>query len=603
MTVKEDLFGSVNEYQGDCFIDDLTATSNRTETALVVDDVDGFAWDAQCDVLVVGAGLAGCAATLRAAEDTSLQIITIDRGMGGGASKMSGGVVYMGGGTKAQKECGVEDTPENMANYLAFEAGTIVRPDTLLRFAHASTTFQPWLEQHGARFGGPLTLDKTSYPNDASLYYSGNEVTPAGRALAQAAPRGHRAKPSKGGEPTKLSGAYLLPPLLDSMERKPNIQLLRQTRARRLMVDDQGQVVGIEVLRIAPGFAALCHRLAYNLGANMFMGVLQLAGKLHSAAVNIEQTKAEVVRIRVKKGVVLSAGGFTYNREMMAKTAPEYLASVPLGTIADDGSGIKLGMSVGAKTALLDRVSAWKFLYPPAAWTQSCSVGPDGQRLISEEFYGARTGEAVFKTGGGKGWLILDEPMQQVVVQEIADMKKMLFQKIQFKAILNDYTVSAPTLSELAVKIGVPAEVLEATLATYNRDIDEGREDPMGKTEKLRRTIKTGPFYATDIGAALKLSPIPALTMGGLLCDEDTGEVLGQNGQPVKGLFAAGRTAVGICSRYYVSGLSLADCIWSGWRAAETLKGNGGAQALAPSAQTPMACAATATASQSVTSS
>ena len=33
------------------------------------------------------------------------------------------------------------------------------------------------------------------------------------------------------------------------------------------------------------------------------------------------------------------------------------------------------------------------------------------------------------------------------------------------------------------------------------------------------------------------------------------------------GLFAAGRTAVGICSNSYVSGLSLADCIFSGRRA------------------------------------
>jgi hypothetical protein len=37
---------------------------------------------------------------------------------------------------------------------------------------------------------------------------------------------------------------------------------------------------------------------------------------------------------------------------------------------------------------------------------------------------------------------------------------------------------------------------------------------------------------------------------------------------------------VGICSNYYVSGLSLGDCVWSGMRAAETIKGNGGAAAL-----------------------
>lgn len=564
------------------FIDDLTETATRVEPALVVGDIDSFAWDEQCDVLVVGVGLAGAAATLRAAEDPSLRVIAIDRGMGGGASKMSGGVVYMGGGTPTQKACGIEDTPENMANYLAFETGDVIRADTLSRFAFASSQFQTWLESHGARFGGPFTDDKTSYPNDASLYFSGNEITPAGRALATPAPRGHRAKPPEGGEPTKLSGAYLLPPLLQSIERKTNINFYRQTRATRMIVDSNGEIIGIEVLRIPAGLAAKCHSFFYGLGSNMIMGILKLAGKLHRAAVNIEQTKAQPLRIRVTKGVVLAAGGFTYNRTMMAKTAPDYLLSVPLGTIADDGSGIKLGMSVGGKADMLDRVSAWKFLYPPASWTKACSVGPDGQRLVSEEFYGARTGEAVFKTGGGKGWLILDEPLQALVKDEVLQMKKMLFQKVQFKAILGDYTVSANTLEELAAKIGVPATTMAATLATYNRDIADGNTDPLGKSEKLRRQINTGPFYATDIGAALKLSPIPALTMGGLICDEDSGQVLAADGTPVKGLFAAGRTAVGICSNYYVSGLSLADCIWSGWRAAETLKGNEGAKTLAP---------------------
>ncbi len=568
--------------QEDCFLNDLDSTSNRVESALQIDDVDSIDWDDQCDVLVVGVGMAGAAATLRTAEDRSLKVIAIDRATGGGASKISGGVVYMGGGTSTQKECGIHDTPENMANYLAFETGDSVRPETRLRFAHASTQFESWLGTHGVRFGGPYTEDKTSYPNDAALYYSGNEITPAGRALADPAPRGHRATPPAGGKPTKLSGAYLLPPLLASIDRQPNVTFYRQTRATRMIVDGAGEIVGIEVMSVCSGFAALRHRFFYNFGANLIAGVLKLADKFHKAAINIEQSQSKPLRIRVKKGVVLSAGGFTYNRAMMAKTAPDYLQSHPLGTIADDGSGIKLGMTVSAKADKLNRISAWKFLYPPASWTKSCSIGPDGNRLVSEEFYGARTGEAIFEKAGGKGWLILDTPLQTLVVEEMKTMKKMFFQKIQFRAIINDYTVSAHSLESLAQKIGVPASTLLDTISSYNRHIDEGSLDPLGKTEKLRRKIETGPFYATDIGAALKLSPIPALTMGGLVCDEESGQVLNADGLPIKGLFAAGRTAVGICSHYYVSGLSLADCIWSGWRAAETLKGNEGTKALVP---------------------
>lgn len=561
------------------FLEDLTPTSTRVDAAIVVEDPDGASWDADCDVLVVGVGMAGVCAALRTSEDSSLSVIAIDRGEGGGASKLSGGVVYMGGGTRAQKEAGIEDTPENMADYLAFETGNIVRFDTVQRFARASTQFQDWLERYGARFGGPATNDKTSYPNDASLYFSGNEMTVPGRERATPAQRGHRAKPSKGGEPTELSGQYLLPPLIESMEKQPNVRFFRQTRATRMIVDGEGAVVGLEVQRIPQGFKTWRHAKFMSLANNMIVSALGLGGKLMSAITGLEM-HAKPMRIRVRKGVVLAAGGFTYNREMMAKTAPDYLGSYPLGTIADDGSGIKLGMTVGAKTDLLDRISAWKFLYGPENWVKSCSIGPDGERLVGEEYYGARTGEAVFSRGGGKGWLIMDQPLQDIVNAEIDGMKKLFFQKVQFKAIRKDYTVSAPTLEELAVKIGVPVDRLVATLNTYNSHIAKGEPDPLGKSEKYRRKIETGPFYAMDIGGGLKLSPIPALTMGGLAVDEDTGEVLSNDGGVVPGLYAAGRTAVGICSHYYVSGLSLGDCVWSGVRAAETIKGNGGVAAL-----------------------
>ena len=561
------------------FLDDMVDTATRVEPARIVDNPYAEQWDAECDVLVVGIGMAGVCAALRTAEDKSINVIAIDRGDGGGASKLSGGVVYMGGGTKAQKEAGLEDTPENMANYLSFETGNLVRQDTVQRYSKASVTFQDWLESYGARFGGPGTDEKTSYPNDASLYFSGNEVTEPGRARAKAVQRGHRAKPPKGGEPTKLSGQYLLPPLIASMVAQPNVRFFRQTRATRMVVDKEGAVVGVEVLRIPPGFAAWRHA-KYMAAVNHFVvAVLGVADRLKGNIMRLER-KAKPMRIRVKKGVVLSAGGFIYNRVMLERNAPDYLGVSPLGTIADDGSGIKLGMTVGAKTDHLERISAWKFLYPPAGFTKSVSIDGKGERLVNEEFYGARTGEALFGNAQGKGWLIMDQPLWSEVIKEMHSMKKMFFQKVQFKAIENDYTTSANTIEELAAKIGVPADRLASTIADYNASIDAGKPDALEKQDKLRRKIVEAPFYANDIGLGAKFSPTSAITVGGLVVDEDTGEVYSSEGGKVKGLYAAGRNAVGMCSHYYVSGLSLGDGVWSGLRAAETIRGRGGVAAL-----------------------
>ena len=60
-----------------------------------------------------------------------------------------------------------------------------------------------------------------------------------------------------------------------------------------------------------------------------------------------------------------------------------------------------------------------------------------------------------------------------------------------------------------------------------------------------------------------------SITLGGLQVHEETGQVKNRDGHNIDGLYAAGRSAVGIASSRYMSGLSLADCVFSGRRAAQ----------------------------------
>jgi len=60
------------------------------------------------------------------------------------------------------------------------------------------------------------------------------------------------------------------------------------------------------------------------------------------------------------------------------------------------------------------------------------------------------------------------------------------------------------------------------------------------------------------------LFPGPCLTLGGLRVEGRSGRALRADGSQIPGLYAAGRSAVGVASRSYVSGLSLADCVFSG---------------------------------------
>ena len=86
--------------------------------------------------------------------------------------------------------------------------------------------------------------------------------------------------------------------------------------------------------------------------------------------------------------------------------------------------------------------------------------------------------------------------------------------------------------------------------------------------------MNRGPYYALDISLDSKTLPCAVITFGGLTVDEKTGQVMRDDGSGIPGLYAAGRTAVGIPSNHYVSGLAIADCVFSGRRAARSALGN-----------------------------
>ena len=63
-------------------------------------------WDEETDVLIVGLGGAGACAAIEA-RHAEARVTVLERFNGGGATAISGGVVYAGGGTDIQKEAGV----------------------------------------------------------------------------------------------------------------------------------------------------------------------------------------------------------------------------------------------------------------------------------------------------------------------------------------------------------------------------------------------------------------------------------------------------------------------------------------------------------------
>jgi 3-oxo-5alpha-steroid 4-dehydrogenase len=172
----------------------------------------------------------------------------------------------------------------------------------------------------------------------------------------------------------------------------------------------------------------------------------------------------------------------------------------------------------------------------------------------------------------GRAWLILDSKLRRAAFKEAFTGGLWAFQSIP-AIFLMLFAPRGRTPEKLAMRIGVPPAVLAQTIADYNTAAGGKANDSLGKSTAMMQPLSGPSYYAFEVSANSKTFPCPAITLGGLRVDESNGGVLDNSGRSIPGLYAAGRAAVGIASNGYVSGLSLADCLWSGRRAGTHLAG------------------------------
>ncbi len=249
--------------------------------------------------------------------------------------------------------------------------------------------------------------------------------------------------------------------------------------------------------------------------------------------------------IACRGGVVLAGGGFAANTGMVARHAPAIAGQMALGTDGDDGMSIRLGQGGGGMVAHLDAAEAALPSNPPLVYP-SILVNRFGQRFINEDTYCGRIGQMAVFHQGAECSLVLDEEIfESVPVKERWGARP---------------TYVAATVAELEEEMGLPAGSLQATVEMYNRHAAQGEDPLFHKRPEWLRPLRA-PF-----GGIPLTGPYATFTLGGLVTTVD-GEVVGPGGQPLPGLYAAGRATWGIPSWGYASGTSLGDGTFFGRRA------------------------------------
>jgi 3-oxo-5alpha-steroid 4-dehydrogenase len=516
-----------------------------------------------CDVVIVGSGVAGLCAAIEAAQQ-GLSVIILDRFAGGGASTLSGGVVYAGGGTKIQQQANEKDTVDNMFNYLKQEVVDAVSDDTLRDFCQQSSANLDWLMEQGVPFDATTYDEKTSYPPEGYfLYYSGNEICSPYIESASPARRGHRTKgPS-------FTGKVLYQKLRKRVASIDNIKQINFSNVTALTTNQDGKISGVSYQQLGNGSGDFLSRISVKLANKLTMLKPSLSTKIRGK-ISSKLNRQAQQSIAAKQGVILASGGFVFNREMVKQHAPIYRHCQALGENCD-GAGINLAVNAGGATKFMERFSAWRFISPPTAMCKGLLVAKNGQRIVNEDLYGAKTAEHMVNKNQGKGLLIVDSKLLKEIKLQARPIKIAWHQWLPNRILLATSTKKSNTIEGLAKACKLPVDTLQQTLKTYN-DNAIANKDAFAKADKYLQPLLQAPFYAIDISINNPNVPCPALSLGGLVVNEQTSMVLNEQGQSIKGLYAVGRAAVGICSHSYVSGLSLADCVYSGRRAAQAIK-------------------------------
>lgn len=543
---------------------------------ITIEDAEAFAWDKEADVVVVGFGGAGASAALQAREQGA-EVVLLDRFGGGGTTKYSGGVIYAGA-TRFQRDAGLEDSVDHMHEYLKMEVGSAVRPDTLRRFCEGSAADVEWLVGLGVEYASDTYLEKITYPPEGKyLYYSGNEKSPSFAAKAKPVPRGHRAVGPGFG------GAHYIAALRKAVLRE-GVDLMLHARVTQLVVDGEEHVRGVEAI-VLPVDKHAEQQALYETASPYVPHNHARTARVLAKLQAIEQAHGKRMLIRARGGVILSTGGHAYSRELIGKhddvLAKYYQESHRLSTMGSDGSAVEMGVSVGAATGWMESLYVARNIAPPEALLEGILVNQQGQRFVAEDAYVSLIGGKLAKQPEGKAWLIVPANGFRKSIRESLTCGWARFKYFGVPMLINYVlggTRRGGTVAALARRTGMDPSGLAATIAQHDSDLAAGRPDAVGKTEVLRTALGNGPYYAVNMSMANRHALTKFMTLGGLTVDEDTGGVTRSDGSEIPGLYAAGMSAVGLHSNGYISGLSLADGVFSGRRAAVSAAAAAGPQ-------------------------
>jgi 3-oxosteroid 1-dehydrogenase len=549
-------------------------------------------WDDSVDFVIVGSGGGGMVAALAAQDAGASAVVLEKQEKVGGSTCMSGGIVWVPD-NPVMRAAGVADSYQVAMAHFEEVVGD-VGPASSFERRHAFLTAGPEMVSFLQRRG----VDFVHCPGYSDYYSNAKGGLDIGRGIEPVPWDGHalgewldKLQPGLAqslgmavmtNEARSLShynrslGAF-------AVSARVALRTAAARARRQALLTNGASLIG-QLLHIALGAG-----IPVRTGAPLEELLVE-----DGRVVGVRAVQAGVARtIEARRGVLLAAGGFAHNREMRARFGGDQPnpARWSMANPGDTGDAIQAAMRLGARTDLMDE--AW---WIPAPRTgqfgqstldqarqrpRTIYVDAAGQRFVNESNSYMEVGKAMYardKTAKAVPcWLIFDDRYRKRYAHLRSSpgrFPKKLFESGKLK--------QAWTLEDLARMCGIDPAGLTASVERFNEHAREGVDpdygrgesaynralgDPNRKVHPCLGPIDEAPYYACEV------LPGDIGTCGGLLTDEHA-RVLGEDDEPIAGLYATGNGTATVMGRHYLGpGASIANTMVFGYLAARHAAG------------------------------
>ena len=252
------------------------------------------------------------------------------------------------------------------------------------------------------------------------------------------------------------------------------------------------------------------------------------------------------------KSVIIAAGGFGANFELMASFNPALANAVTTNHAGATGDGILMAEAIGADTVDMDQIQLHPTVYQETGMLVSESVrsmggilvNAEGKRFCNDMSTRDAVSNAELEQPGAYAYIIFD----QRIVDDLKSCQKY---------ISNGLTVSSDSYEGLAKEMGLTGDAAAnfvETMNTWNSSVAASEDAEFGRSNGMDGDLSTAPYYA------IKIAPGIHHTMGGLKINTDA-QVLDTDGSIIPGLYAAGETTGGVHGGNRIGGNAVCDFV------------------------------------------